>query len=1647
MGTGASNRLRALAGLLIAAALLVPSVASAQVDDAPPPRPPRATEALRAAQESYRRGDYESAAMFYQEADATKQQLTPRQQADLADLIKANNIALEASRNGAVRLRMAADASKRGDLPEAAALVRAESANQYLKPADKALLGQLTEQLRAKGVAGLAGTPSKGPAPVDASKEDYGTLVQMARSAYQRGDYDAAEWYCKQAEKKAGRLPDWVTPWNDSYSKVSRDVQNARLKQAALAREQQQNSGPELKPDQPSMLTAGLNKVRSLFGPGSASPAVLPSLPAAGEADNGGPPLSTDKTDKNVVAGPAATSRAQQPQQIVSKETLEARMFRDQAIEALKRNDLVAAKKYAEQAKAKMDPNSWWESPTPDELLRDINRHLGQFVPANGTSGDFGPSKSGGLPPAVDAGNARTRLKEARALYAQGQLDEAECLCAQVAAVKVAWGLFEDNPDKLRADINSARQKADKAESVKLLIEARKALAAGNSQEARAKAWKAKQLHGPYNMWDLGDRPDKLLADIDAAEAKQKMQGTTGEKSVANSQNQANFGPLGPRMGSDAAPAPVSVAAMTAKQRAQVLLEEARALQRQDKLAEAYAKASEARIAAAAAYKAGLAFGPGEESPDLFLYALAGHAKTRIESLVRVAGDITSAAANDAFRLKKAADSLAEARQLAVLFGLDVTPLDIKLSLVMQRQSNPSGVMPAAAQQPSENSMGLKLLDDARAEIRAGRLEQARKFAEEAMDAKYAVQKQAAEVLRGIEIEVIERMRLDADRAFTNAHEAFVRGDYRQARTILANVDERLLSPRNQASLRELAMHPEMQMQPTSAPIKLTGGAIDVQGPGMANVTDLPTAAGKAGNDEFALLNALNKVEFDKLTKEGLAAQRSAMQRAEAGDLDGAIETLRAYNVNLSSSGLEPEQVAVLQKPVDRYVQQYQTRKAQKLFQDAQGAQEGGRQREKTRTLHEQETQAEIVKLSDQAKQLMQDGKFNEAQVIWLKVQDLDPDNLAAHAGIFETRIQIQEKRNALADRHQREYFLDGINPDPGPLVTSTNPAVLNPETWSHTRERKGQTYVKSELKDPVEKIIERALLERKVTLSFDNVPLYNCIQAIKDYLGNINVVPDDQAIQSAGIHMDQPVTLNVTDMNLQSALNILLKKVGLTYVIQNQSITITTEDNARGKLQRIVYSVADLVKPVPSQGSQQVDLLKAHWQRAINDELGSGLGNYGGPTPYAGPGGLPPGQPVSGLNGAYGPGRANALTGRAPKLENDQDMDELLIRLITTTIVPETWSDVGGKGTIQYYPLGLALIVNQTPDIQEQIIDLLTALRRLQDLEVAIEMKLVSVSEAFYEFMGVNFNMNLPTGNSAGNVQTLTSGNFQQNGLINTFHPSTPVISGLTPAGTLTPDLGVPISTSSFGFALPPFGGYPGTLGADGGLSLGLAFLSDIQVSMFMEAVQGDRRSNTMQAPKLTVFNGQTANINVGDDLYFLTQINVIQVNGQMVFQPQQTPSFYGVAMTVTPVVSADRRFVRLNLNPTLSNLVSATVPLLPVQQIVPQLLYDNVSPPQPTVFTMFFQQPARSTISLNTTVVVPDGGTVLMGGLKTLVEGRNEAGPPILSKIPYLSRLFTNVGYGREAQSLMIMVTARIIINEEEELEFLGQVPRIPR
>src|SRR5262249_2364256 len=160
----------------------------------------------------------------------------------------------------------------------------------------------------------------------------------------------------------------------------------------------------------------------------------------------------------------------------------------------------------------------------------------------------------------------------------------------------------------------------------------------------------------------------------------------------------------------------------------------------------------------------------------------------------------------------------------------------------------------------------------------------------------------------------------------------------------------------------------------------------------------------------------------------------------------------------------------------------------------------------------------------------------------------------------------------------------------------------------------------------------------------------------------------------------------------------------------------------------------------------------------------------------------------------------------------------------------------------------------------------------------------------------------------------------------------------------------------------------------------------------------QGDTRNNIMQAPKLTMFNGQTATLTVTDFQNFVTGVQINPNSPGVTFLPQITQLTVGTSITVQTVISADRRFVRMSLTPNLQNLAPATVPLFPGGVPISSLI-DGTTTGQPVVFTQFIQQPVTTSISVSTTVAVPDGGTVLLGGLKRMSEERKEFGPPVLS------------------------------------------------
>ena len=134
------------------------------------------------------------------------------------------------------------------------------------------------------------------------------------------------------------------------------------------------------------------------------------------------------------------------------------------------------------------------------------------------------------------------------------------------------------------------------------------------------------------------------------------------------------------------------------------------------------------------------------------------------------------------------------------------------------------------------------------------------------------------------------------------------------------------------------------------------------------------------------------------------------------------------------------------------------------------------------------------------------------------------------------------------------------------------------------------------------------------------------------------------------------------------------------------------------------------------------------------------------------------------------------------------------------------------------------------------------------------------------------------------------------------------------------------------------------------------------------------------------------------------------------------------GAILDVEATISADRRYVTLTVRPQVTNVIGFRNYAVNVAQT------DDAG--NPIVGTGFMELPTVSIQQLETTVSVPDGGTLLLGGQKLSGEVEREMGVPLLNKIPILNRAFTNRGTVRDEQTLLILIKPKIIIQREEEM-----------
>jgi general secretion pathway protein D len=591
----------------------------------------------------------------------------------------------------------------------------------------------------------------------------------------------------------------------------------------------------------------------------------------------------------------------------------------------------------------------------------------------------------------------------------------------------------------------------------------------------------------------------------------------------------------------------------------------------------------------------------------------------------------------------------------------------------------------------------------------------------------------------------------------------------------------------------------------------------------------------------------------------------------------------------------------------------------------------------------------------------------------------------------------------------------------------------------------------------------------------------------------------DMVGLEQEAVASDTPVTLSLDgqQISLKSALKLLLEPLHLRSIVQDEVLKVTSPRAVKGVYYSVTYQVGDLVKPIPNFSSEGLGIesaLSKGYSQALRNSLAVQVEP---PTDAlnraarAGSGAAVDAASLAQLQGRGGPpasGSMPMIPFGPPAVGGGQADFQSLIDLIQNTVGgPGAWADGGGNGAIRPFDTNLSLVVSQTQEVHEEIADLLEQLRRLQDLQVTIEVRFISLADYFFERIGVDFDFNIQSGvNQPLNMTAIpTSGNGSQNpaelglsarpggrsqliGLDNSGNPGV-ALGALTGTGTngLPQRTGnffsVPFRQNSFGAAVvPQLPGLPNP--ASSAADFGFAILSDIEAYFLIQAAQGNTRSNILQAPKVTLFNGQNAFVSDTRQRPFVTAVIPVVGDFSAAQQPVITVLNEGTAVNVEAVVSNDRRFVRLTLVPFFSQIgrveefqfegsrstkskssdeKSGTDVRIPGADGLVGLTNGTASTGELELQSngTTIQLPEFLFTTVTTTVSVPDGGTVLLGGIKRLREGRNEFGVPILSKIPYINRLFKNVGLGRTTDSLMLMVTPRIIIQEEEEEKLLGE------
>jgi len=298
------------------------------------------------------------------------------------------------------------------------------------------------------------------------------------------------------------------------------------------------------------------------------------------------------------------------------------------------------------------------------------------------------------------------------------------------------------------------------------------------------------------------------------------------------------------------------------------------------------------------------------------------------------------------------------------------------------------------------------------------------------------------------------------------------------------------------------------------------------------------------------------------------------------------------------------------------------------------------------------------------------------------------------------------------------------------------------------------------------------------------------------------------------------------------------------------------------------------------------------------------------------------------------------------------------------------TKSALSPRGTVQVDPRTNTLIITDLGDRLQIASDLIATLDRAQP-QVEIEARIVQTNKNAARALGVQWGFNGRVDPTLGNTTNLA---FPNNGSLSGATAATQGAAGN--AATNVPsavNLAVPGATSAVGLALGSVNG---------------AFNLDVALS----ALETSGNGRILSTPRVSTQNNVAAEIAQG-----------VQIPIQVAANNTVTVTFRDAALIlrVTPQITASNT-------------------------VIMQIVVDNSSPDFGHSVNGI---PPINTQRANTTVLVNDGQTTVIGGIYSSTEATTNDRTPGLGSVPLLKWLFRRESTSDTSSELLIFITPRII------------------